>query len=294
MKKIYKYINYILAPLMLFIIFAACGGDEPEYSESMSSPRMMSSSESASFMPKEVSGSPGSQGSDQLTNISERKISKNAQLEIKVKSLDDSMNFITQKTNSYSGYIVNSSSNTPNSDYEIKTANMSVRVPSDSLDEFLKEIKEYANETKHESIYTQDITEEYIDVKAKITSMESSEQRLKNLLDKTESVKEIVEVEKELSRLRAEIDSLKGRFKFLENSVVTSLVHIYIEEIPNPVSINDPSWNTRDIALDAIKALSSFGQFLVSVIVFIFVFTPVWILIAGLIYGTKKLRNRNK
>ncbi len=97
MKKIYKYINYILAPLMLFIIFAACGGDEPEYNESMSSPRMMGSSESASFMPKEVSGSPGSQGSDQLTNISERKISKNAQLEIKVKSLDDSMNFITQK-----------------------------------------------------------------------------------------------------------------------------------------------------------------------------------------------------
>ena len=294
MKKIYKYINYILAPLMLFIIFAACGGDEPEYNESMSSPRMMSSSESASLMPKEVSSSPGSQGSNQLTNISERKISKNAQLEIKVKSLDDSMNFITQKTNSYSGYIVNSSSNTPNSDYEIKTANMSVRVPSDSLDEFLKEIKVHANETKHESIYTQDITEEYIDVKAKITSMESSEQRLKNLLDKTESVKEIVEVEKELSRLRAEIDSLKGRFKFIENSVVTSLVHIYMEEIPNPVSINDPSWNTRDIALDAIKALSSFGQFLVSVIVFIFVFTPVWILIAGLIYGTKKLRNRNK
>ena len=294
MKKIYKYINYILAPLMIFIIFAACGGDEHEYNEPMSSPRMMSSPESASLMPKEVSSSPGSQGSEQLTNISERKVSKNAQLEIKVKSLDDSMNFITQKTNSYSGYIVNSSSNTPNSDYEIKTANMSVRVPSDSLDKFLKEIKVHANETKHESIYTQDITAEYIDVKAKITSMESSEQRLKNLLDKTESVNVIVEVEKELSRLRAEIDSLKGRFKFMENSVVTSLVHIYMEEIPNPVSINDPSWNTRDIALDAIKALSSFGQFLVSVIVFIFVFTPVWILIAGLIYGTKRLRNRNK
>jgi len=293
MKKIYKYINYILAPLLLFIIFTACGGDEPEYNEPMSNTRMMMS-ESASLMPKEVSSSSGNQESEQLTNISERKVSKNAQLEIKVKSLDDSMNFITQKTNSYSGYIVNSSSNTPNSDYEIKTANMSVRVPSDSLDKFLKEIKVHANETKHESIYTQDITAEYIDVKAKITNMESSEQRLKNLLDKTESVNEIVEVEKELSRLRAEIDSLKGRFKFMENSVVTSLVHIYMEEIPNPVSINDPSWNTRDIALDAIKALSSFGQFLVSVIVFIFVFTPVWILIAGLIYGTKRLRNRNK
>ena len=293
MKKIYKYINYILAPLMLFIIFTACG-NEPDYDESMSSPRMMSSPESASLMTKEVSSGPVSQGSDQLTNISDRKISKNAQLEIKVKSLDDSMNFITNKTNSYKGYIVSSSSYAPNTDYETKTANISLRVPSDSLDQFLKEIKTYAKETIHESIFTQDITEEYIDVKAKITSMESSEQRLTKLLDKTGSVNEIVEVEKELSRLRGEIDSLKGRFKFIENSVVTSLIHIYMEEIPNPVSINDPSWNTRDIALDAIKALSSFGQFLVSVIVFIFVFTPVWILIAGLIYGTKKLRNRNK
>ena len=293
MKKIYQYINYILAPLMLFIIFTACG-NEPEYDEPMSSPRMMSSPESASLMVKEVSGSPVNPDNGQSINISDRKISKNAQLEIKVKSLDDSMNFITNKTNSYKGYIVSSSSYAPNTDYETKTANISLRVPSDSLDQFLKEIKTYAKETIHESIFTQDITEEYIDVKAKITSMESSEQRLTKLLDKTESVKEIVEVEKELSRLRADIDSLKGRFKFIENSVVTSLVRIYMEEIPNPVSISDPSWNTRDIALDAIKALSSFGQFIISVIVFIFVFTPVWILIAGLIYGTKRLRNRNK
>ena len=293
MKKIYQYINYILAPLMLFIIFTACG-NEPEYDEPMGSPRMMSSPESASLMVKEVSGSPVNPDNGQSINISDRKISKNAQLEIKVKSLDDSINFITNKTNSYKGYIVSSSSYAPNTDYETKTANISLRVPSDSLDQFLKEIKTYAKETIHESIFTQDITEEYIDVKAKITSMESSEQRLTKLLDKTESVKEIVEVEKELSRLRGEIDSLKGRFKFIENSVVTSLVRIYMEEIPNPVSISDPSWNTRDIALDAIKALSSFGQFIISVIVFIFVFTPVWILIAGLIYGTKRLRNRNK
>ena len=293
MKKIYNYINYILAPLILFIIFTACG-NEPEYDEPMSSSRMMSSPESASLMTKEVSSSPVNPDNGQSINISDRKISKNAQLEIKVKSLDDSMNFITNKTNSYKGYIVSSSSYAPNTDYETKTANISLRVPSDSLDQFLKEIKTYAKETIHESIFTQDITEEYIDVKAKITSMESSEQRLTKLLDKTESVKEIVEVEKELSRLRADIDSLKGRFKFIENSVVTSLVRIYMEEIPNPVSISDPSWNTRDIALDAIKALSSFGQFIISVIVFIFVFTPVWILIAGLIYGTKRLRNRNK
>ena len=293
MKKIYNYINYILAPLILFIIFTACG-NEPEYDEPMGSPRMMSSPESASLMVKEVSGSPVNPDNGQSINISDRKISKNAQLEIKVKSLDDSINFITNKTNSYKGYIVSSSSYAPNTDYETKTANISLRVPSDSLDQFLKEIKTYAKETIHESIFTQDITEEYIDVKAKITSMESSEQRLTKLLDKTESVKEIVEVEKELSRLRADIDSLKGRFKFIENSVVTSLVRIYMEEIPNPVSISDPSWNTRDIALDAIKALSSFGQFIVSVMVFIFVFTPVWILIAGLIYGTKRLRNRNK
>lgn len=293
MKKKYQYINYILAPLILFIIFTACG-NEPEYDESMSSSRMMSSPQSAEIMTKEVSGSPVNPDTSQSINISDRKISKNAQLEIKVKSLDDSMNFITNKTNSYKGYIVSSSSYAPNTDYETKTANISLRVPSDSLDQFLKEIKTYAKETIHESIFTQDITEEYIDVKAKITSLESSEQRLTKLLDKTESVKEIVEVEKELSRLRGEIDSLKGRFKFIENSVVTSLVRIYMEEIPNPVSISDPSWNTRDIALDAIKALSSFGQFIISVIVFIFVFTPVWILIAGLIYGTKKLRNRNK
>ena len=67
-----------------------------------------------------------------------------------------------------------------------------------------------------------------------------------------------------------------------------------ILKIPNPISIDDPSWDTREIALDAIKALSSLGQFLIQIIIFLFVFTPVWILIAGIIYGTSRLRKKSK
>ena len=131
-------------------------------------------------------------------------------------------------------------------------------------------------------------------IKAKIKSLESSENRLKKLLDQTDSVNEIIQIEKELSRLRSEIDSLNSRFNLVENSVITSLVEIYIKEIPNPISIDDPSWDTREIALDAIKALSSLGQFLIQIIIFLFVFTPVWILIAGIIYGTSRLRKKSK
>ena len=286
-------IKFVSIGALLLVIFACDDNDDrnnyqSEYDRSAESIGISNASISTS---KEISEA---EFNDTILNVTERKVSKNAQLDISVKSLSESTAFINKNVEDINGYIVSSSSYTPNTGYENKWARMSVRVPSDSLDTFLDTIIGYANETVRQSIYTQDITEQYIDVKAKIESLESSEQRLTKQLNQTDSVKEIIDIEKELSRLRSEIDSLKSRFNIVQNSVITSLVDIYIEEIPNPISIDDPSWNTRDIALDAIKALSSFGQFLIQIIIFLFVFTPVWILIAGIIYGTSKLRQRNK
>lgn len=286
-------IKFVSIGALLLIIFACNDNDdrnnyESEYDRSAQSMGVSNTSISNS---QEISQS---EFNDSILNITERKVSKNAQLDISVKSLTKSTEYINKNVEDINGYIVSSSSYTPNTGYENKWARMSVRIPSDSLDNFLDTITSHANETVRKSVYTQDITEQYVDVKAKIESLESSEQRLTKLLNQTDSVKEIIDIEKELSRLRSEIDSLKSRFNIVQNSVITSLVDIYIEEIPNPISIDDPSWNTRDIALDAIKALSSFGQFLIQIIIFLFVFTPVWILIAGIIYGTSKLRQRNK
>ncbi len=289
----YKLIPKFIFITILIISIMSCGDDEDNY---YPEPRDASISSMEISSPKSLIAQEISQSefNESVKNITERKVSKNAQIDLVVKSLNITITYIHDSVKNHEGYIVNSTSYTPNTDYDNKWARISVRVPSDSLDNFLNNLINHADETIRQSIYTQDITEQYIDVKAKIESLESSEQRLVKLLDRTNSVSEIVEVEKELSRLRSEIDSLKSRFNLIQNSVVTSLIEIYLEEIPNPISINDPSWNTRDIALDAIKALSSFGQLLIRIIVFLFVFTPVWILIAGVIYGASRIRKRSK
>ena len=166
------------------VIFACDDNDDrnnyqSEYDRSAESISISNASISTS---KEISEA---EFNDTILNVTERKVSKNAQLDISVKSLSESTAFINKNVEDINGYIVSSSSYTPNTGYENKWARMSVRVPSDSLDTFLDTIIGYANETVRQSIYTQDITEQYIDVKAKIESLESSEQRLTKLLNQT-------------------------------------------------------------------------------------------------------------
>ena len=288
-----KLLTKLVVVITLISFLFGCNDDDEMYYDEPNFVRSQSSMEIASS-PTMSSDINKSEFESSSLNITERKVRQNAQLDISVKSLPTTTEFINQIVDEYEGYIVNSTSFTPNTGFENKWSRISIRIPSVKLNQFLDELISHSDEIERQSIYTQDITEQYIDIKAKIKSLESSENRLKKLLNQTDSVNEIIQIEKELSRLRSEIDSLNSRFNLVENSVITSLVEIYIKEIPNPISIDDPSWDTREIALDAIKALSSLGQFLIQIIIFLFVFTPVWILIAGIIYGTSRLRKKSK
>ncbi|NLL57856.1 MAG: DUF4349 domain-containing protein, partial [Firmicutes bacterium] len=80
------------------------------------------------------------------------------------------------------------------------------------------------------SFSEQDVTLQYIDLEARIATMEAQEERLRELLDRAEKVEEVLEVEKELWRVRGNLESMIAEFQHLQQRVSYSSVEIYLEE----------------------------------------------------------------
>lgn len=75
---------------------------------------------------------------------------------------------------------------------------------------------------------SEDISERYIDVKARLENLQRQENRLKELLSKATTITEVLAVEKELERVRGYIDSLWGQMQYLERNVEMSLIRIQL------------------------------------------------------------------
>ena len=87
---------------------------------------------------------------------------------------------------------------------------------------------------KNENVNSNDVTGEYIDVVAKLDVMKETERRFLSLLSDTDNIEEIIQLEKELMRLRGDIDSLEGRVSYLTKTTDNS----YLDSIRNLISFS--------------------------------------------------------
>ncbi len=97
-------------------------------------------------------------------------------------------------------------------------ASLLLRVPSAALKDALGSLEGLGTVT-HREVSSEDVTEQYIDVDARVRNLAALRDRLKALLDKATAVKDVLEIEKELTRVQTELDSLQGRLKALKGQV---------------------------------------------------------------------------
>lgn len=79
---------------------------------------------------------------------------------------------------------------------------------------------------KNQRLYTDDVTEEYVDLEARAGTLSAQERRLTQVLEKAETVEDILRVEKELERVRANREALTGKLHYLRHRVSYSRVTI--------------------------------------------------------------------
>jgi hypothetical protein len=178
----------------------------------------------------------GGQTTFDITETVDRQVIKRASVQVETPQgqFDDASRQVMFIVEAQGGFIQDSSVYTEAD--QKRTANFAIRVPADNFTKTLTQI-EALGKVQGRSMGTQDVTDQFIDLQANISSREVQQARLRDLLSKAKTVDEILRIENELNRLRYEIDSMKGRIRYLKNSVVMSSINLSLREFrvkPDP------------------------------------------------------------
>ncbi len=156
-----------------------------------------------------------------------RKFIKNGQIDYETENLNKTREDIFKAIKKFDGYI--SSENEFKSSYEI-SSNISIRIPAENFDKLIEEITVGVERFDRKEIYVQDVTTEFLDIEARLKTKKELETRYLEILKQANSVTEILEVERQIGELRAEIESFEGRLKYLNNQVSYSTLNVRIYE----------------------------------------------------------------
>ncbi|MFC1846939.1 DUF4349 domain-containing protein [Chloroflexota bacterium] len=291
-------------------------------------------------------------------------IVRTADIYIVVEDIGTGLDDISSIASRFGGYVVSSN----NWQESARTrGNIVIRVLAENYDSALDEISELAVEVTSRSETSEDVTEEYVDLEAKLHNLEAAESQLLLLMEKAESVDDILAIQNEITDTREEIELIKGRMQYLERTSATSLIEVNLEEAGIKVEFtvnsrnisqgeevfftasvsggftpysyewdfgdgqtstdSSPShsyrsqgnytvslsvtddrgntdtytrtsyvnvaqgWNAGSVAERAWNGLITFGKALVNIIIWLAIFSPVWIAIGAVIF---LLRRRSK
>ena len=176
---------------------------------------------------------------------SSRKLIKNMSYNVETEDLDGLDSAIKKRTAELGGYIESSYvdgvkydkdyyenlyKNSSRRVYNTRSANYTVRIPVQNLELFSQTIEEEANVTSS-NLNVQDITLEYVDVESHISSLRQQQKRLDEMMEKAETVEDMIEIENALSQVRYELQNYQSQMNVFNNQVSYSTISIYVQEV---------------------------------------------------------------
>ena len=207
-----KYWIAFLIPALL--IFLSCdSGSSSDYSPSVENEAL----------------SPAS--AKQSLPLNGRKIITSGDIRFEVADLPGAEQYVRELMLSHGGFL----------DEERKTEGKrqtinywTVRIPSDTTDAFVLAVEKQFAPLDRKNISARDVTEEFIDVEARLKTRKALEQRFLELLNRANEINEMIRLERELSEVRGEIESMEQRVKVLDNrsSYSTIQLEFYVEKTP--------------------------------------------------------------
>lgn len=160
-----------------------------------------------------------------------RKLIKTVSMDVETEEFDSLINSIQSRINGLGGYIEDSSTNgnSYNSNRG-RYASYTIRIPADKLDELVGNVSELANVTwKNESI--KDVTLQYVDVESHKIALQTEQERLLMLMEKAETVEDLITIESRLSEIRYQIQSYESTLRVYDNQVNYSTLYLSISEV---------------------------------------------------------------
>ena len=195
----------------------------------------------------------------------------------------------TQLTKRFNGYVVNSRIVEGNQASGAHTAEISIRIPANDLNNLLTQLKSLATQVQFEQTYSEDITEEYVNFESKIKNLQTSKTQLTSIMTSAKKTEDVLIVQNQLSDTQTQLDVLEGYIKNYNQSVTNSLINIQMNMKPAAgVMILQNDWQLVKVIKASYERLSiQIKHTIYGFIDFVVYFIPLiilWGLILGLVF----------
>ena len=266
MKKFFS----ILLSLALIFSLCACGSKnknaQMSYDDAMPVPQAMpvfeeyAAADSVAYeMPAQrmslsngTAGIMKGAGGDTAPEANTDKIIYSADATVETTNFDETLVKVDELIEKYGGWV--ESSSVSGSDYYNisrgkagrRNANYTLRIPSESFDEVMSGLSSLGN-VPYTHVYTENVTAQYYDTQARLDSYKTQEQSLLRLMEKAESVEDIITIESKLAEVRYSIESLQSTLNNWDRRVSYSTVNLTVEEVAEytPEAIVKPSFGQK-------------------------------------------------
>ena len=218
---------------------------------------------------------------DQPPIVIARLIVQNILMTLLVESVTNTIDNISSMATDMGGFVVSSHIG---GDEGSEYGSVSFRVPAQKTNEARSNLRNMAVRVAEESSQTQDVTEEYVDLQGRLENLNHTEEQYILLLEKAESVEDMLKVQNELSIVQGQIEQAMGRVQYLERTSAMSLISVIIHDTTSEKPIVAPGWSFQETSKDAFRSVAHFSQWLAGAIIWIVVYSPVWASLLALTY----------
>ena len=295
-----KYLSLLLSLALLAALLTGCGSAGKSAASYDSGMVEYAVSDEAAVAPAEgaaMKNTAADTGSTQLPQ--NRKWIVTVNLTAETDDLDALRSALDEKIAALNGYVEDQSvynGSIYDSGRRYRSANLTVRIPADSIDAFLQDVGGLANIVRQNKSI-EDVTLSYVATESRLKALETEEARLLELLSQAETMTDLLEIEARLSEVRSELENYASQKRLYDNQIDYATIYIAIEEVQEYTPTEEPSlWERiRDGFKDNLEGV---GEGLLDVLVWFIVSIPTLVVLAVvvliLVLIVRRIRHRRK
>jgi hypothetical protein len=154
-------------------------------------------------------------------------------------------------------------------------ATMTLRVPANpaTYQATLERLRGLAERVVDEQAQAQDVTEEYVDIESRLRNLRATEESLLALLSRAQRIEDIINIQRELTNVRGQIEQIQGRKQALERRADMATITLQIRE---PAALARNGWTAEGTIGEALRALVGVGRGLATLAIWLVVWLPLW------------------
>jgi hypothetical protein len=273
----------IVALLALVMVIGACSGTDASEFQSISSdlgesgaPTTTAASSETTAAGESDGGTDEESGPAGVPAASDRKVIYEGQMQLEAADTRAAFDRIIALVQGSGGFVAATSIGDTTEKDEQPTISLTLRLPADSLTATLTQIRAVADRVVTESLQSQDVTDQFVDIEAQLRNLTALETELLALLaelrdNNNADPSKLLQVFDQIRATRGEIEQLEGRRQMLENLVSLATLQIGIVPLPAsaPIVPTDPAWDpatqAKGALRDLVEALQGLGDGLIRI-----------------------------